>query len=393
MGVLVRRDPRNPAHWYVRINWGKRRKSVAFSSEKAARVAAIKIEAGLKLGALALDTVGQPEPRHTFATLAEEWLARYTEMGKGRETTQENHESFARLHLLPYFGDMDVKMITWQIVEDFIAEKRSAKGSVRHQGKSLADSSLRTGLQTLRQILQRGVKRGLLPANPMALAEWRPQRTADHIDPFMAAELRAILEAAYSVQPEFGVFVELWARTGMRLGEVMSLMHAAVDPGQGTALVQRTWSRRRLGPVKTGQGRLVALCHPVCEDTAAWRPGSTPESHRLLARLRAMPSLNPERFLFGGERPWALAFVYASWRRCLKRAGLRYRNPEQLRHTWASAMLARNAPLTYVQAQGGWRSASVLLRVYARWLPQVDARSAQAPAEGRQNIGEISNGL
>jgi len=29
-------------------------------------------------------------------------------------------------------------------------------------------------------------------------------------------------------------------------------------------------------------------------------------------------------------------------------------------------MLSRNAPLLYVQQQGGWRSASVLLRVYAR---------------------------
>ena len=33
-------------------------------------------------------------------------------------------------------------------------------------------------------------------------------------------------------------------------------------------------------------------------------------------------------------------------------------------------MLSRNAPLLYVQQQGGWRSAGILLRVYARWLPQ-----------------------
>jgi len=50
-------------------------------------------------------------------------------------------------------------------------------------------------------------------------------------------------------------------------------------------------------------------------------------------------------------------------------AKVRYRAPEQLRHTFASTMLSRNAPLLYVQAQGGWRSASVLLRVYARWMP------------------------
>ena len=32
-------------------------------------------------------------------------------------------------------------------------------------------------------------------------------------------------------------------------------------------------------------------------------------------------------------------------------------------------MLSRNAPLLYVQKQGGWSSATVMLKVYARWLP------------------------
>lgn len=57
-------------------------------------------------------------------------------------------------------------------------------------------------------------------------------------------------------------------------------------------------------------------------------------------------------------------------RRAAPGGKVRYRYPEQLRHTFASTMLSRNAPLLYVQQQGGWRSAAVLLRVYARWLPQ-----------------------
>ena len=34
----------------------------------------------------------------------------------------------------------------------------------------------------------------------------------------------------------------------------------------------------------------------------------------------------------------------------------------QLRHTFASTLLSRNAPLLYVQQQGGWRSARSLRR-------------------------------
>jgi integrase len=62
----------------------------------------------------------------------------------------------------------------------------------------------------------------------------------------------------------------------------------------------------------------------------------------------------------------------------LTAAKIRYREPEQLRHTFASTLLSRNAPLLYVQGQGGWRSASVLLRVYARWMPQAFAEGTSA---------------
>lgn len=84
-----------------------------------------------------------------------------------------------------------------------------------------------------------------------------------------------------------------------------------------------------------------------------------------------MRSLEPEAFVFGrGAAPMSSMELHRRWRRVLTKARGRYRAPEQLRHTFASTMLSRNAPLLYVQHQGGWRSASVLLRVYARWMPQ-----------------------
>lgn len=151
-------------------------------------------------------------------------------------------------------------------------------------------------------------------------------------------------------------------------------------------MVRRSWSRQRLGPTKTRRTRVVSLVHPVSEDTLEWRPGLTPESRRILAMLRALPvrSLEPGDFLFGIKHPWATWAIQAQWRQVLGAAGVRYRNPEQLRHTFASTLLSRNAPLLYVQQQGGWQSAAVLLRVYARWLPQgqVDATPAQPAARG-----------
>lgn len=89
---------------------------------------------------------------------------------------------------------------------------------------------------------------------------------------------------------------------------------------------------------------------------------------------------DPEAFVFGRSRvPLSSMALHRRWRRTLTAAKVRYREPEQLRHTFASTMLSRNAPLLYVQGQGGWRSASVLLRVYARWMPQLFAEGGSHP--------------
>lgn len=112
------------------------------------------------------------------------------------------------------------------------------------------------------------------------------------------------------------------------------------------------------------------------------------ESRAVLTSLRRLPvqSLDPEAYVFskGNGKPWDSATVLRAWKRAVRAAQVRYRPPEQLRHTFASTMLSRNAPLLYVQRQGGWRSASVLLRVYAQWMPQEYGEQAQPTATPAQ---------
>jgi integrase len=110
----------------------------------------------------------------------------------------------------------------------------------------------------------------------------------------------------------------------------------------------------------------VSFLHPVSVDSPDWRPVDL----GLLARLSKVQSLEPSAFLFGGAHPLSSMTVNRLWWRALTKAGVRYRSPEQLRHTMASVLLSRNAPLLYVAKVGGWASAAVLLRVYARWVPQ-----------------------
>jgi len=125
------------------------------------------------------------------------------------------------------------------------------------------------------------------------------------------------------------------------------------------------------------------------ETTSEWRPGVTPDAGAVLTAIRtlAVQPIDPTAFLFTRHgAPWGARALNVAWRRVLARAHVRYRNPEQLRHTLASVLLSRNAPLLYVQRVGGWKSANVLLDVYARWLPQdgVDVVPGQPTATQAQ---------
>jgi integrase len=194
------------------------------------------------------------------------------------------------------------------------------------------------------------------------------------VDPFNVMELRAILAAAHEQDPDFATMLRLWMQGGMRAGEVCGLQEQDIDVALGTARVQWTWSHHRVGPPKTHESRrTVCFLHPTADPTPEWQPGATAESRSVLLglRQRKVQSLEPESFLFGRKgAPLSSMELNRAWRRALTAARVRYRPPEQLRHTWASTMLSRNAPLLYVQQQGGWRSAAVLLRTYSKWMPQ-----------------------
>jgi len=63
------------------------------------------------------------------------------------------------------------------------------------------------------------------------------------------------------------------------------------------------------------------------------------------------------------------ANVRKALNRILDAAGLHRRGPHQMRHTFASLLLADGAPVTYVSRQLGHKDAAITLRVYAQWLP------------------------
>src|SRR5215467_4699337 len=367
MGVRVREKVEGSGVWWVFVSQNRVRQSKCVGDKKAANAVASELRKRISEGTFKLAPKGR-----TFETVAEEWLEQVAELRGIRPTTHENYQSGTKQHLIPYFGAKPVGEITTGMVEAFISAKLKPGGSTRNEDKALSRSSLKPLLATLRMILQKAVKSGEIDSHPMAKLDRMRRAVGENVDPFTTDELRAILGAAREVSPIAGAMFQLWAQTGMRAGELSGLQVGDFDWEHGTVTVQRTYSRHRIGPPKRGGARTVSMLHPIADPIVDWRPGATPESRAIIAELRRLPvsPMEPQAFVFGRNgQPLESAELHRLWRRVIVKARVRYRSPEQFRHTFASTMLSRNAPLLYVQKQGGWQSATVMLSVYARWLP------------------------
>jgi len=73
----------------------------------------------------------------------------------------------------------------------------------------------------------------------------------------------------------------------------------------------------------------------------------------------------------------------------LKKAGVRYRNPYQTRHTFASMMLSAGENIAWVSAQMGHSNVLITAKAYARWINNNEQHGAKAAEMYGQHLGNI----
>ena len=108
------------------------------------------------------------------------------------------------------------------------------------------------------------------------------------------------------------------------------------------------------------------------------------EIDRMVEKVkRGWAEMPPWLFYTDEGTPLDESRVRKAFRQALRRAKLPSFRVYDLRHTYASLLLAQNAPITYVSAQLGHTDATTTLRWYARWIPRTDKRAVDALDEPR----------
>ncbi|MDC7704006.1 Arm DNA-binding domain-containing protein [Vogesella indigofera] len=266
---------------------------------------------------------------------------------------------WARSRIIPQWGDTRVDEITTPELRDWIVGLSS----------ELAPKSVRNCVGLLSSVLNRAAADGIIPASPLTPIKMRtvlPKKKRvddDKIEPFNSQEIKAILDAC--TYPAVRAVFQFAFGTGMRTGEVIAIKWQHIDLVAGRITVADNVVSAEGGTVekstKTDSTRVIPMLPAARIALEAMWPvtGSQPGNYVFI---------NPNTGKrWGGDR-----VLLSHWTKVLQETKVRYRNPYQTRHTFASMLLMAGEPELTVAKLLGHTTVEMVRRHYGRYISQPD---------------------
>jgi integrase len=310
----------------------------------------------------ALTEASAPKEPVQEAPTVNEFVKSYLEIStlKNKPSSIKAKESLLRMHLLPRVGHLKLDQVTYAVIEDLKVDlaktplsnfTRKCKQKPKNEIQFLSQKTINNCLTVLRRMLSIARKRGMIASVPEV--EWlrAPLPEFDFLD---FEESQRLIDAA---EGEWRTMMLTALRTGLRFGELLALRWQDVDLVAGRIVVRQNWVLGQIGTPKSGHAREIPLGEEVLKAL---------KSHRHLRGPLVFCTMGGEVFTVGEPRYWLA--------RVCRKAGLREIGWHTLRHTFASHLAMRGAPLKAIQELLGHATIQMTMR-YAHLAPEV-ARDA-----------------
>jgi len=288
----------------------------------------------------------------TIKTYLEHWID--TRESEIHSSTFQGHERTVRNQIIPQFGHLRIGELTRTDVREWC------------QSMTCSVKRIKNITSILRAALQDAVYDSIIETNPIQGWEFKrreaPVLKNDKINPFSREELAAILAA---LDGQNRNLVQFWSETGLRPSELIALDWSDVD-----------FIHKR-----------IAIWKALTDAAKAPEPTKTTAGNRIIdlsdAALTALQAQKAHTFLKGKEifqnprysERWTgdrqIREVF--WRPTLRKAGVLYRIPYQMRHTYASTrlMAAQSiGDIMHVAATLGHRDWTFTARTYSRFIKE-----------------------
>ena len=293
-------------------------------------------------------------PELNFGNLLRQQIDSYERQYKAGNKSVATFKSYLHIiesHLLPTFGYMSIHDITPAIIKDWISDL------------NLTSTRISTILIPLRLVFDTAVNNEIIQESPLnriaikALLSEVGNKSDYEIDPFTDEEKQSIIDNA---EGSVKNFIQFGFWTGMRLSEIIALRWDNVDFENKIINVSEA---KVLGIIKTpktksGTRKIIMLDfakEALLKQQEISQNGIYVFTHPTTCKQYA--NNNAFRRL---------------WVDVLTKAKVKYRNPHQMRHTYASTLLLKgNKPLLVVK-QLGHKNLQTLLQVYGRYIENKD---------------------
>ncbi len=367
-GTIRRRKERGGCYevtWYD--GYGRRRRELlpsTFNKNDAQRVLAKRIDAAGRT------KLGLPRKQAlAFRCFVDRWWKEEATHGL-KPSTRRGYRTLLDQHLLPHFGDMPLNAISRATVKAYMnkkaAEKR-ASYSLHNPNPNRPNLSAKTRknmLGLLHHILETAVEEyEVLEANPIHRMRWAPK---DRVKPRVGCntpeEFLGSLQFVPNPQKDMVIVASL---TGLRWGELVALqMEEDVDFKTNHIHVQRSFYRR------------IA---------------QTPKSDRSFRSIDMVPTVRRILLRIARGRPRGLVFsadgktpigdgshVKRLWRKAQVQAGVKkVRRWHDLRHFYASLLIAAGKHPKYTADQMGHASISITMDTYGHLMEELPIASVE----------------
>lgn len=314
--------------------------------------------------------------RLTVAELAERWLESKV---RARATTISDYRIMLDCYLLPCFGPRQVESLRRADVERFRAElssgvpeailrvREAKERALKEKDPRARLKPLTPGPRTVNKclgvlvsLLRYAQQHNYVTGNVAERIEKLPTTEGENRvieqNVLTPEELRRVLDAA---RDPFRIPIALAIYTGMRQGECLGLQWGDVDWNRKTVEVRRTFRCGEFYQPKTKSSRrTVELPPELLTELKQWRLACKKGDHDLVCPSATGLPMQGSALLQQGFLP------------ALRRAGVRRVRFHDLRHSYASNLLAAGVDIVTVQTALGHANAHITLTTYSHAVPK-----------------------